>query len=158
MAKKRFLILAISLLIGIWVVRLLPTAPGFRERDTKWHLERARAEMPRARQLWESQAITNYNIDYYWLYHRGLNEGTLHVRNGVAEEDLRSHLDVPSMFDVLEESLEEFDPDEVMFSVQFDPTYGFITEYFAAPSINSDSNWISVYRFSNFRPVENEQE
>jgi hypothetical protein len=155
MMKKRYLILAFTLVIGIFVVRILPAAPGVQERDTRWHLEHTRAELPRARQLWESHGITSYDINYYLLYHRGRNEGTLHVRDGVVEEDLQSYLSIPSMFERIEEDLERLNPDEVIFWVTFDPTYGFVTDYALGPSHPHD---FRVIQFSNFRPVRGEVE
>ncbi len=166
---------AIVLIVALaWFQPQIQGLLGARENVAE--LDRIRTELPIAKARWESLGIPDYDVDVSAFAHLGcyIDAATFSVRGGKLgtvtqhkylgtplpspgatmplDDDGGCPLDdllIPAMFDRMEKTVDHVDPFGVFFRAEFDPEFGFVSEY----RINYyGTDGIAHYTFSNFRP------
>jgi hypothetical protein len=166
-------ILIVGLVIVTFVV-LLTLVPHYTRKEVTAELAQIRAELPLARARWESHHVNSYDMDVTGSIPLAcLFDVTLQVREGelatVIEEDRAGQLTtgsfeanalcpfqallVTAMFQQVEESLVQIDPAEMYLLVEFDPVYGFVTDFQIGCRNRPVSDCGRRFTFKGFRPV-----
>lgn len=156
---------------------LLPFTPRYSTKEVTAELAQIRAELPLARARWASHQISSYDVGVVGGVPLAcMLDVTLQVREGevaaIIEQDVAgqratrpfesnsvcsfSGLLIPMMFEQVEESLAQIDPAEMYLLVEFDPVYGFVTDFQIGCRSRQVSDCGSRFTFGDFRPVAEE--
>ncbi len=170
---RRFIscIVWIIAVFAIWIayIRFAPQHWSF---ESQTQLERIRKELPLAEAKWKSHNITEYEIDVdafahpvfchnpsdedFSGWHLNISQGEIVFDNGTQKEYVEacavSDFLPPRVFDVIRQRIKNANPKEEYLKIEFDPEYGFVTEYVNDANNRSNSTLHVYYFFSNFRP------
>jgi hypothetical protein len=129
-----------------------------------------RSALPEARQRWQIQAISDYSLGVRISTPFATCDATLTVQDGQLasavemEQDTHSgtpwpkfgqcnyeDYTVPRMLDRVDLEMDQLDPSEWELQVQFDPKYGYVTDYYRSNCFLGYSDCGVRYVFYDFR-------
>lgn len=171
-----FLIMTVIAAFPLLVRLFNHAVPQHWPTESMAELERIRNELPLAEARWKAHNITDYEIDAYaasqhttfcGVFEKGeiyFEPHHLKVQGAeivFANESQKSTVDEcnidsllpPKVFDFIRRTLEDADPKSEYLSVEFDPEYGFVSEYLLTSNYRARLSPYAQYSMSNFRPA-----
>ena len=163
----------VSLIIATVIVCVLTFAPIPKHWsfESEAELNKIRTELPLAEARWKSHNITDYEIDVSGLIHPIACENVVNhdllpwhltIRQGqiifdndeqehnIAECGIRKFLP-PQVFDTIKQIIEHAKPEQEYRKIEFDPEYGFVSEYYLT-SNGRLSSLLVTFSFKKFQP------
>ncbi len=147
-------------------------APQHWSFESQIELARIRKELPLAEARWKSHNITDYEIDVnafdhpvfchdpsdetFTGWHLNIRQDEIifdsEIQKNYVESCSVGGFLPPRVFDTIRQKIKNADPKEEYLKIEFDPEYGFVTDYVLDANNRRTSDLHVYYIFSNFRP------
>jgi hypothetical protein len=172
-----WVIAAVIIALLCVLVRIYGIVPQHWSFESSAELERTRRELPLAEARWNSHNITDYEInvkawahptfcgiyengtlDFTTPHHLKIQQSEIVFANDsqkrAVEECAIDNFLPPKVFDTIRQSLKTANPKYEYLKVEFDPEYGFVSNYVLVANNRTRSDLNVGYIFTDFRPKE----